>query len=52
LGIKGAGEAGIIGVGAAIANAVADALGSAGDRIRSLPLRPETLRALAENARL
>lgn len=48
LGIKGAGEAGILGVGAAVANAAADALGAAGDHIDSLPLRPETLRALAE----
>jgi carbon-monoxide dehydrogenase large subunit len=47
LGIRGAGEAGIIGVGAAVANAVADALGTAGSHITTLPLRPETLRALA-----
>jgi carbon-monoxide dehydrogenase large subunit len=47
LGIRGAGEAGIIGVGAAVANAVADALGPAGSHITSLPLRPEILRALA-----
>jgi CO/xanthine dehydrogenase Mo-binding subunit len=46
LGIKGAGEAGIIGVGGALANAVADALGDAGADIRSLPLRPERMRAV------
>lgn len=48
LGIKGAGEAGIIGVGAAIANAVADALGERGDAITTLPLRPELLRGLIQ----
>jgi carbon-monoxide dehydrogenase large subunit len=41
LGAKGAGEAGLIGAGAAVANAVADALGSAGDAISRLPLRSE-----------
>jgi carbon-monoxide dehydrogenase large subunit len=41
LGARGAGEAGVIGAGAAIANAVADALGAAGERVRRLPLRPE-----------
>jgi CO/xanthine dehydrogenase Mo-binding subunit len=45
LGVKGAGEAGVIGVGAAVANAVADALGAAVDR---LPLSAETLRAVPE----
>jgi carbon-monoxide dehydrogenase large subunit len=50
LGIKGAGEAGIIGVGGAIANAVADALGDAGADITSLPLRPQWMHAaLAEH---
>ena len=33
LGVKGVGEAGIVGVGAAIANAVVDALGSGGDAV-------------------
>jgi CO/xanthine dehydrogenase Mo-binding subunit len=41
LGAKGAGEAGLIGAGAAVANAVADALGSSGDAITRLPLRSE-----------
>jgi carbon-monoxide dehydrogenase large subunit len=41
LGAKGAGEAGLIGAGAAVANGVADALGSRGDGITRLPLRSE-----------
>jgi CO/xanthine dehydrogenase Mo-binding subunit len=41
LGVRGVGEAGTIAVGAATANAVADALGIGGDRITSLPVRPE-----------
>ncbi|MGH7057748.1 MAG: molybdopterin cofactor-binding domain-containing protein, partial [Acetobacteraceae bacterium] len=40
LGIKGAGEAGLVGVGAAIANAVADALGEAA-AVDRLPMTPE-----------
>jgi carbon-monoxide dehydrogenase large subunit len=47
LGAKGAGEAGVIGVGAAIGNAIADALGRP-DRLADLPLRPG--RVLAELA--
>ena len=45
LGVKGAGEAGVVGVGAAVANAVADALG-AGARVTSLPLAPVVLHEL------
>ncbi|NIR60336.1 MAG: xanthine dehydrogenase family protein molybdopterin-binding subunit [Gammaproteobacteria bacterium] len=41
LGLKGAGEIGIAGVGGAIANAVADALGPAGARVNELPVTPE-----------
>ena len=41
LGVKGAGEVGIAGVGAAIANAVADALGDAARGEDRLPLTPE-----------
>jgi carbon-monoxide dehydrogenase large subunit len=41
LGAKGAGEAGLIGAGAAVANGVADALGWRGDAITRLPLRSE-----------
>jgi len=40
---KGVGEAGLIGAGAAVANAVADALGEAGDTISELPIRSETV---------
>jgi CO/xanthine dehydrogenase Mo-binding subunit len=49
LGAKGAGEGGIVGSGAAIANAVADALGD--DRVLSrLPLTPDALLALVGGA--
>jgi carbon-monoxide dehydrogenase large subunit len=40
LGVKGCGEGGVIGAGAAVANAVADALGEAGGRVAALPLSP------------
>jgi aerobic carbon-monoxide dehydrogenase large subunit len=47
LGVKGVGQSGIAGTGAAIANAVADALGENGDAIRHLPITPErVLRAI------
>lgn len=49
LGVKGAGEAGIIGVGAAVANAVADAIG--GDTIiADLPITPERVLRLLRSA--
>lgn len=41
LGVKGVGEGGTSGAGAAIANAIADALGPLGVRITNLPLTPE-----------
>jgi len=41
LGVKGAGEVGVAGVGGAIANAVADALGAAGAHVCALPITPE-----------
>jgi CO/xanthine dehydrogenase Mo-binding subunit len=41
LGVRGAGEIGITGSGAAIANAVADALGQGGQDLRQLPLKPD-----------
>jgi CO/xanthine dehydrogenase Mo-binding subunit len=44
-GVKGAGEAGIIGLGAAVANAIADAVPGP-DRVRRLPLGPEAIRDL------
>jgi carbon-monoxide dehydrogenase large subunit len=48
-GARGAGEIGIIGPAAAIAGAVAQALGN-GARPRSVPLTPERVRALAAEA--
>ena len=50
LGAKGVGEAGIVGVGGAIANAVADALGEQGSGVLSLPLRPDDLAGLIRTA--
>ena len=47
LGVKGAGEGGVVGAPAAIANAVVDALGV---EVRELPLTPERIRALASQA--
>jgi CO/xanthine dehydrogenase Mo-binding subunit len=44
-GAKGAGEAGIIGLGAAVANAIADAV-SPGEGVRRLPLGPTEIRRL------
>jgi carbon-monoxide dehydrogenase large subunit len=41
--VKGAGEAGIIGVGAAVANAVADAMPSHDGELRRLPLKPDVV---------
>jgi CO/xanthine dehydrogenase Mo-binding subunit len=40
LGLKGAGEGGVASAPAAVANAVADALGPAGRRVERLPLTP------------
>ncbi len=50
LAVKGAGEAGIVGVGAALANAVADALGGRDTVLARLPLLPETVRLLGGGA--
>jgi carbon-monoxide dehydrogenase large subunit/6-hydroxypseudooxynicotine dehydrogenase subunit gamma len=47
LGAKGAGESGIMAVGAAIAGAVSDALGSP-SAVTRLPLTPEAVRELIE----
>jgi carbon-monoxide dehydrogenase large subunit/6-hydroxypseudooxynicotine dehydrogenase subunit gamma len=49
LGVMGAGEGGINAVGAAVANAVRDALGLPGG-VGQLPLTPARVRALAEQA--
>jgi carbon-monoxide dehydrogenase large subunit len=43
LGTKGAGEAGTVGAGAAIANAVADALSPLGIAVNALPLSPNAI---------
>jgi len=40
LGVKGVGEVGIVGVAAAVANAVFNATGT---RVRSLPITPDKL---------
>jgi aerobic carbon-monoxide dehydrogenase large subunit len=50
LGIKGAGESGITAVGAAIANAVEDAIGVPG-AITELPITPQRLRAILGRSR-
>jgi len=47
LGIKGAGEGGIAGVGAVIASAVDDALGGRG-LITKLPITPQTIKAIID----
>ncbi len=44
LGVKGAGEGGTTGVGAAIANAIADALDAPPGAFTSLPIRPASIR--------
>jgi carbon-monoxide dehydrogenase large subunit/6-hydroxypseudooxynicotine dehydrogenase subunit gamma len=50
LGLKGTGEGGCTGAGAALANAVADALAPLGIAIRGLPLTPDHVRALVRGA--
>jgi aerobic carbon-monoxide dehydrogenase large subunit len=46
LGVKGAGESGMVATPAAVANAVADALGPGGHRLTRLPLTPQRVRSL------
>jgi len=46
LGVKGAGEGGIVATGAALANAVSHALAPLGVQVKELPLSPDKLRAL------
>lgn len=50
LGVKGAGDAGPAGAGAAIASAVADALADLGISIDTLPLSPDRVRAAIREA--
>jgi carbon-monoxide dehydrogenase large subunit len=45
LGVKGAGEGGIVGTGAALANALSHALKDFGVQVKTLPLTPERIRA-------
>jgi CO/xanthine dehydrogenase Mo-binding subunit len=51
LGLKGAGEGGTVGVGAAIANAVEDALAPLGVHVNALPLSPNAIVQLVRAAR-
>ena len=48
LGLKGAGEAGINGVGAAIASAIDDAIGIPG-AVTQLPVTPQRMREILRN---
>lgn len=50
LGVKGAGEGGIIAAGAALANAVRNALSDYDMEITALPLKPETIRGYIERS--
>ena len=50
LGIKGAGESGITGVGAAIASAIDDAIGMPG-AITQLPVTPQRLKQILNGVR-
>ena len=52
LGTKGAGDVGPAGAGAAVANAVADALSDLNVRITDLPLSPDRILALTRDASL
>ncbi len=45
LGVKGAGEGGIVGTGAALANALSHALADCRVQVKSLPLTPDRIRA-------
>jgi carbon-monoxide dehydrogenase large subunit len=51
LGIRGIGEAGAIGGQAAVANAIADALGPLGASVTATPLTPQAVHALADRPR-
>ncbi len=51
LGVKGAGEIGIVATGAALSNAVSQALSSLGIQVHDLPLSPDRLRDLIRGTR-
>ena len=50
LGVKGGGEIGIVATGAALANAVSQALAPLGVQVRDLPLSPDNIRRLIREA--
>lgn len=50
LGVKGAGEGGIVATGAALANAVSNALAPLGVQVTELPLSPSKIKAWLRNA--
>ena len=50
LGVKGAGEIGIVATGAALSNAVSQALSSLGVQVRELPLSPDRLAELIRDS--
>ncbi len=50
LGVKGAGEVGIVATGAVLSNAVSHALSSFGVQVRDLPLSPDRIKALVREA--
>ena len=52
LGVKGAGEIGIVATGAALSNAVSQALSSLGVQVRALPLSPDRLVELIRDGNL
>ena len=50
LGVKGAGEVGIVATGAVLSNAVSHALSSFGVQVRDLPLSPDRIKAMVREA--
>ena len=48
--MKGGGEIGIVATGAALANAVSQALAPLGAQVRDLPLSPDNVRRLVREA--
>ena len=50
LGVKGAGEGGIVGTGAALANALSHALTAINIQVKDLPLTPDRIRAWIRSA--
>ncbi len=50
LGVKGAGEGGIVATGATVANAVSNALSFQGVQVRQLPLTPNRIKELLDHS--